>query len=296
MPDTYDSGEKKKFMQVPSISVAEYEEEVKRIIARDGDTIAAQKKEIEEQRVAIQSKMNRLASLDQEIADVLAKKQAEAALLVSQAQDRLSDTQTANDSAHQLYDQALKDANQARTDAQAAKELRASLETELAVCRSKDRELADLIAKAKEARDKADAIVFECQEREAGIDARINTLDSKSAELDGKAFGLNARKVALDTQESELQRTQAEIKASFDELDAARKALLVTEEEREKFKADVAANNARRDGFIETERRLEARENRLRLDEAALRQAYQELDRRRKNVESLEADAAQKLK
>lgn len=285
----------KKPEQVPTMALIDFENEVKRILSTEQSKIDELKKQVEDLNTVIASKRHRITSLDQEFADALAKKQAEAAALVSEAKARLNDTQATNDAAHALYDAALKDAHQAQADAKSAKELKNTLETELAVTRSKQRDLDYLIEKAKEKNLLIDSQVFELGQREAAAQARINALDKRSAELDGKAAGLSARREALDVQEASLGSLIAQSQTARKEAEDAIDSLHVTKGERAKFEAEKAAVAAKVAGFIETENSQLARENRIKLDVKALQEGMADLDRRRKNIEQREAALAQKI-
>lgn len=297
MPNGYDEGveAQKQYQQVPKISVFEYEQEVKRIMSRDGATIERQKKEIADFDIVIQSKRHRIASLDTELEQEIAEKRATAEVLVDEAEAKLKAATLKDEEAEAYAEAAAKTAVEADGALVAVQEVRKSLEKELEEVKAKNKALDVLGLKLTEDTKKLENQVYEAGMRQDEIDVRIRTLNRKTSELNDREEALNLREAGIDLEKAGLEELRKNVDDGTTILNDLKETVRITKEERTEFEAAVAANDARRDGFAETERRLEARENKIRLDEKALKDGSADLERRKKNVESLEAAAAKKL-
>lgn len=295
MANGYQNDPIKKLQQVPMMSLAEYEVEVAKINAANKKTIEADTAKMAELSNAIQSKLSRLAHIDAELADKFtAEKQRIEALVTEATHARDRQTKETAD-AHELYEQALKDAENAKVEKTAVESLRRSLETEQAVLRAR---LNDFSAQTEALDEKRAALAAQ----ESNTAVALAKLEATEQSVNGKLAQIETLKSTISTAQDTIERTRVALE---DERIASREAAAELVREREllaaeqakhaDFKARLAAVEAKEAGFAEIERRLVAQENRVKLDVSAVKSAQADLDRRMRNVESREAELLKKL-
>lgn len=290
MTNGYDQGDKPK--QVPTMALVDFEQEVKRILARDQIRIDAQKKEIEELDNIIGSKNAQIAALDTEISEEVARRRAEADVLVQEAKKYLATTKANDEAIASLLDETVAQAAQASIDKTKAAEIVRSLEMEQAVLRAKIRETTALQESLKEARLLADSKLLDLAKRESAANERDKQLDADATELSAQAAGIREARKAIDNAVAQLQASKDLLRKDQEDLVVRQNDLKITQAERAAFNVQLEALKQKEAGFIETDSRLTAIENRIKLDAQALREANADLERRRKNIESREAQLA----
>lgn len=295
MLNGYDNGNTAKPAPSAGLSSAAYEAEIKRILSTERARIDALNAQVADLTEAIQSKMHRLAVLDQEINAAFSDERARIARLETETR-RLRDEQASHtDAAQKTREQALRDAERARDEHKAAEDIRKSLEMEQAVLRAKVRDLDTLTEELKEKILKQDSVLLSFVSRETAITQREQDATVREARVAVEQKALSDAASAVAEQRALLA---GEINAAAQAKEAAANAaerLRLTQEERNTYEIRMSELGAKEASFAETERRLVALENRIKLDASALQTLKNDLDRRQKNIEQREAAAAKTI-